>query len=95
MFSSSTLRAVYRRQLCLLQWCPNHVIVQLKPDGTRLRTVGEVKGKHASAVGSQQSCTVPQNTVYPALLPRMRTPRLQQSTELTPPRQFKWTRPFR
>jgi len=26
---------------------------QLKPDGTRWRTVGEVKGKHASGVGSQ------------------------------------------
>ena len=52
---------------------------QLKPDGTRWRTVGEVKGKHASEVGSQQSCTVPQNMVYPTLLPLlslMRTPRL-------------------
>ena len=29
------------------------VRVQLKPDGTRWRTVGEVKGKHASGVGSQ------------------------------------------
>ena len=28
-------------------------IAQLKPDGTRRRTVGEVKGKHASGVGSQ------------------------------------------
>ena len=26
---------------------------QLKPDGTRWRTVGEVKGKYASGVGSQ------------------------------------------
>jgi len=29
------------------------VRAQLKPDGTRWRTVGEVKGKHASGVGSQ------------------------------------------
>ena len=28
-------------------------IAQLKPDGTRWRTVGEVKGKYASGVGSQ------------------------------------------
>ena len=52
---------------------------QLKPDGTRWRTVGEVKGKHASGVGNQYSCTLPQNMVYPALLPLlplMRTPRL-------------------
>jgi len=28
-------------------------IAQLKRDGTRWRTVGEIKGKHASAVGSQ------------------------------------------
>jgi hypothetical protein len=52
---------------------------QLKPDGTRWRTVGEVKGNHASGVGSQYSCTLPQNTVYPALLsllPLMPPPRL-------------------
>ena len=51
---------------------------QLKRDGTRCRTVGEVTGKHASGVGSQH-CTLPQNMVYPALLPLlplMRTPRL-------------------
>ena len=44
-------------------------------DGTRKRTGGEVKGKKANGVGSQQSCTV-SDTVYPALLPLMRTPRL-------------------
>jgi len=44
-------------------------------DGTRKRTGGEVKGKKANGGGSQQSCTV-SDTVYLALLPLMRTPRL-------------------
>ena len=43
--------------------------------GTRKRTGGEVKGKKANGGGSQQSCTV-SDTVYPALLPLMRSPRL-------------------
>ena len=44
-------------------------------DGTRKRTSGEVKGKKANGRSSQQSCTV-SDTVYPALLPLMPTPRL-------------------
>ena len=44
-------------------------------DGTRKRTGGEVKGKKANGGGSQQSCTV-SDTVYPALLPLIRTPQL-------------------
>jgi len=44
-------------------------------DGTRKRTGGEVKGKKANGGGSQQSCTV-SDTVFPALLPLMRIPRL-------------------
>jgi len=44
-------------------------------DGTRKRTGGEVKGKKANGGSSQQSCTV-SDTVYPALLPLIRTPRL-------------------
>ena len=54
-------------------------IVRLKPDGTRWRTEGEVKGKLANGVGSQSPShrfTLPRNLVYPALLPLMRTPRL-------------------
>jgi len=38
--------------------------LQVKCDGTRRRTGGEVKGK------------LSQNMMYPALLPLMRTPRL-------------------
>jgi len=44
-------------------------------DGTRKRTGGEVKRKKANGGGSQQSCIV-SDTVYPASLPLMRTPRL-------------------
>ena len=49
--------------------------VETESDGTRKRKGGEVKGKKANGGGSQQSCTV-SDTVYPALLPLMRTPRL-------------------
>jgi len=47
----------------------------MESDGTRRSTGGEVKGKEANGVGIQHSCTV-SDTVYPALLPLMRTPRL-------------------
>jgi len=49
--------------------------VQLKCDGTRWRTGGEVKGKLANGVCSQYSSHY-LGTWYPALLPPMRTPRL-------------------
>ena len=51
------------------------VIAETECDGTRKRTGGEVNGKKANGGGSQQSCTL-SDTVYPALLPQMRTPRL-------------------
>jgi len=38
-----------------LFWAVYNGRLQLKCDGTRWRTVGEVKGKHASGVGSQYS----------------------------------------
>ena len=31
-----------------------------------------MKGKQANGVGSQYSCTLPQNMVYPALLPTIK-----------------------
>jgi len=49
--------------------------VETESGGTRKHTGGEVKGEKAIGGGSQQSCTV-LDTVYPALLPLMRTPRL-------------------
>ena len=60
-----------QRQFCNLF----RVRVQLKCDGTRLCTGGEVKGKLANGVGSQYP-SLPRNLVHPALLPLMRTPRL-------------------
>ena len=53
---------------------------QLKPDGTRWRTGGEVKGKQANGVGSRYSCTLPRNVVYPTLLPAIKTYKLLSST---------------
>jgi len=61
----------------LLQWFACRV--RLKPDGTRWRTGGEVKGKLANGVGSQYPShrfTLPRNLVYPPSLPLTRTPRL-------------------
>jgi hypothetical protein len=56
-------------------WRPKWGRVQLKRDGTRWRTGGEVKGNLANG-GSSQYPSLPRNMVYPALLPLMRTPRL-------------------
>jgi len=53
----------------------NYTRAETECDGTRKRTGGEMKGKKANGGGSQQWCTV-SDTVYPALLPLMRTPRL-------------------
>ena len=39
--------------------------------------------------------TLPRNTVYPVLLPLMRTPRLPAVDWTDASRRFKWTRPFR
>ena len=50
--------------------------VQLKCDGRRWRTEGEVKGKLENGVGSQYSSHYLGTWFYPALLPLMRTPRL-------------------
>ena len=61
--------------LNMLGCAPSCGRVETECDGTRKRTGGEVKGKKANGGGSQQSCTV-SDTVYPALLPLMRTPRL-------------------
>jgi len=68
--------------------------VQLKRDGTRWRTGGEVKGKLANGVGSQYpshylgAWCIQNYYCWCAYLG------CHQSTELTPTRRFKWTRPF-
>ena len=69
--------------------------VQLKCDGTRWLTGREVKGKLANVLGSQYSShylgtwCIQHHYRWCAHLG------CQQLTELTPPGQFKWTRPFR
>jgi len=50
--------------------------LQLKRDGTRWRTGGEVKGELANGVGSQYPSHYLGTCCNPALLPLMRTPRL-------------------
>jgi hypothetical protein len=49
--------------------------VRLKPDGTRRRTVGVVKGKRRMEWVAS-TLTLPWNVVYPALVTLMRTSRL-------------------
>ena len=64
-----------------------------EPDGTRWRMGGEVKGKDANGVGSQQPCSVRRNMVYPWSICWSALLDFQQSTEPTPC-WFKRTRPF-
>ena len=42
-------------------------IARSEPDGTRRRTGGEVKGKDANGVGSQQPCTVGPKRLLPTI----------------------------
>jgi hypothetical protein len=70
--------------------------VQLKCDGTRGRTGGEVKGKLANGVGSQYSSRYLGTWCIQHYYRLCAQLGCQLSTELTPtPRRFKWTRPFR
>jgi len=84
---------ILRRSCCFLK----RVRVETGSGGTRRRTGGEVKGKEANGLGSQQSSAW-LGTVHPVLL---------QSFSIDPhskkastrmnwhPRRYKWTRPFR
>ena len=69
--------------------------VRLKCDGTQWRTGGEVKGKLANGVGSQYSSHYFGTWCIQHYYRSCAHLGCQQSTELTPPRRFKWTRPFR
>ena len=69
--------------------------VQLKCDGTRWHTGGEVKGKLANGVGSQYSSHYLGIWCIQHYYRWCAHLGCQQSTELTSPRRFKWTRPFR
>ena len=61
------------------------VIARSEPDGTRWRTGGEVKGKDANGVGSQQLRTGRRSAVYTIAVRWSALLECQQSTELTPP----------
>jgi hypothetical protein len=81
---------------CELFWTAiavQFVRVQLKGDGTRWRTGGEVKGKLANVVGSQYSSHYLGTRCIQHYYRRCVHLACQQSTELRP-RRFKWTRPF-
>ena len=68
--------------------------VRLKPDGTRWRTGGEVKGKLANGVGSQYSHTTSEHGV--SSITNTDAHNSAASSRLNwHPRRFKWTRPFR
>jgi len=81
---------VYYRQtlLNLIKCVEVNGIARSEPDGTQWFLGGEVKGKDANGVGSQQPCTVRRNTVY-TIAVRWSSSRLNWH-----PRWFKWTRPF-
>jgi hypothetical protein len=69
--------------------------IQLKCDGTRCRTGGEVKGKLPNAVGSQYPSHYVGTRCIQHYYRWCRIPRgCRQSNELTPPPpgRFKWTR---
>ena len=68
--------------------------VQLKRDGTRWRTGGEVKGKLANGVGSQYSSHYLGTWCIQHYYRWWRTPRLPAVDWTDAPRRFKWTRPF-
>ena len=70
------------------------VIVRLKPDATRWRTGGEVKGKLANGVGSQYSYTISERVVSSITTADARTSAASIRRNWRP-RRFKWTRPFR
>jgi len=79
---------------CSEQLSPLNGRVLLKPDGTRWRTGGEVKGKLANGVGSQYSHTTSERGVSSATNADAHTSAASSRLNWRP-RPFKWTRPFR
>jgi len=80
-------------KLCQQPWSFT-VRVHLKPDGTRWRTGGEVKGKLANGVCSLYSHTTSERGV--SSITTADAPTSAASSRLNwRPRRFKWTRPFR
>ena len=68
--------------------------VRLKPDGTRWRTGGELKGKLANGVGIQYSHTTSEHGVSSITNAVAHTSAASSRLNWRP-RRFKWTRPFR
>ena len=68
-------------------------IVRLKPDGTRWRTGGEVKGKLTNGVGSQYSHTTSERGISGITNADAHTSAASSGLKWRP-RRFKWTRPF-
>ena len=68
--------------------------VRLKPEGTRWRTGGEVKGKLANGVSSQYSHTTSERGVSSITTADAHTSAASSRLNWRPHR-FKWTRPFR
>ena len=73
------------------QTCYKVSRLQLKCDGTRWRTGGELKGKLANGVGSQY----PSHYLGTWCIQLKRTPRLPVVDSTDTPGRFTWTRPFR
>jgi len=69
-------------------------IARSESDDTRGRTRGEVKGKYANGVGSQQSCTVSEDGLSSITTADAHTSAASSRLNWQP-RRFKWTRPFR
>ena len=67
--------------------------LHLKPDGTRWRTGGEVKGKLANGVCSQYSHTTSEHGVSSTTNADAHTSAASSRLNLRS-RRFKWTRPF-
>ena len=69
-------------------------IARSESDGTRWRTGGEVKGKYANGVGSQQSWTVSEDGLSSITTADAHASAASSRLNWNP-RRFKWTRPFR
>ena len=80
-------RVSYDRQ----QYCSR---VQLKRDGTRWRTGGEMKGKLENGVGSQYSHATSEHGISSITTTDPHTSAASSRLNWCP-RRFKWTRPFR
>ena len=68
--------------------------VETESGGTRRSTGGEVKGKEANGVGSQQSCTVSEHGLSSITTANAHTSAASSRLDWHP-RRYKWTRPFR